>query len=47
MICSVEPVFPNGSPMIAGQIRSGMRSGVGMLFVKIGETIEKYKDEVP
>jgi hypothetical protein len=47
MICSVEPVFPNGQPMIAGQIRSGMRSGVGALFVKTGETIDKYKDEVP
>lgn len=47
MICSVEAEFPNGPPMVARQIKSGMRTGVGELFVKIGETITKYTDEFP
>jgi VAD1 Analog of StAR-related lipid transfer domain len=45
--CSVEPEFPNGPPMVSRQITSGMRAGVGELFVKIGETITKYADEYP
>jgi hypothetical protein len=45
MICSVEAEFPNGPPMIARQIKSGMRAGVGELFVLTGETISKYADE--
>ena len=47
MICSVEAEFPNGPPMISRQIQSGMRAGVGELFVKIGETIAKYANEFP
>ncbi len=39
--------LPNGPPMISRQIKSGMRAGVGELFVKIGETIETYADEFP
>lgn len=45
--CSVEAEFPNGEPMVARQIRSGMRAGTGELFVLIGETISKYADEFP
>jgi hypothetical protein len=47
LICSVEPEFPNGPPMVSRQIKSGMRAGVGELFVLIGETIAKYADEYP
>jgi VAD1 Analog of StAR-related lipid transfer domain len=47
MICSVEAEFPNGPPMISRQITSGMRAGVGELFVKTGETIEKYANSYP
>ena len=44
---SVEPEFPNGPPMVSRQITSGMRAGVGQLFVLIHETIAKYADEYP
>ncbi|KAL7565140.1 hypothetical protein ACA910_021520 [Epithemia clementina (nom. ined.)] len=44
---SVEPEFPNGPPMVSRQIKSGMRAGVGQLFVLIHETIAKYADEYP
>lgn len=47
LICSVEPEFPNGPPLVSRQIKSGMRAGVGELFVLIGETISKYADEYP
>jgi VAD1 Analog of StAR-related lipid transfer domain len=47
LICSVEAEFPNGPPMISRQIKNGMRAGVGELFVKIGETINKYADHYP
>eukprot|EP00980_Cylindrotheca_fusiformis_P005098 scaffold1083_cov114-Cylindrotheca_fusiformis.AAC.2 len=47
LICSVEAEFPNGPPLVSRQIQSGMKSGVGELFVKIGETITKYADEYP
>jgi VAD1 Analog of StAR-related lipid transfer domain len=47
MVCSVEAEFPNGPPMVGRQIKSGMRSGVGDLFVLVGETIVKYSDEYP
>jgi len=47
MICSVEAEFPNGPPMISRQIKNGMRAGVGELFVRIGETINKYADHYP
>jgi VAD1 Analog of StAR-related lipid transfer domain len=47
MICSVGAEFPNGPPMISRQIKSGMRAGVGELFVKTGETIEKYANSFP
>mmetsp|Transcript_26557 Transcript_26557/g.49577 ORF Transcript_26557/g.49577 Transcript_26557/m.49577 type:complete len:244 (+) Transcript_26557:3-734(+) len=47
MICSVEAEFPNGPPMISRQITSGMRAGVGELFVKTGETIQKYANVYP
>ncbi|KAG7365016.1 protein of unknown function DUF4782 containing protein [Nitzschia inconspicua] len=47
MICSVEAEFPNGPPMISRQIKSGMRAGVGELFVKTGEAIQKYANAYP
>lgn len=47
LICSVEAEFPNGPPMISRQIKGGMRAGVGELFVKVGETINKYADKFP
>ena len=47
LTCSVEAEFPNGPPLVSRQIKSGMRAGVGELFVKIGETISKYADEFP
>ena len=47
LICSVEPEFPNGPPLVSRQIKSGMRAGVGELFVLIGETIAKYANEYP
>lgn len=47
MVCSVEAEFPNGAPMVASQIRSGMRSGTAVSFVLLGETIVKYADEYP
>jgi hypothetical protein len=47
MVCSVEAEFPNGPPMVGGQIKSGMRSGTAQFFVLMGETICKYADEYP
>lgn len=47
LTCSVEPEFPNGPPLVRKQITSGMRAGVGELFVLIGETISKYAEEYP
>lgn len=47
MVCSVEAEFPNGPPMVGGQIKSGMRSGTAAFFVQLGETICKYADEYP
>lgn len=47
LICSVQPEFPNGEPMVSRQIRSGMRAGTGELFVLIGETVTKYANEFP
>lgn len=47
IICSVEAEFPNGPPIISRQIKGGMRAGVTELFVKTGETINKYADEYP
>lgn len=47
LVCSVEAEFPNGEPMVARQIRSGMRAGTGELFVLTGETISKYAAEYP
>lgn len=47
MICSLEAEFPNGPPLVSRQIQSGMKAGVGELFVKIGETITHYADEYP
>lgn len=47
LICSVEPEFPNGPPLISRQIKSGMRAGTGELFVLLGTTISKYSDEYP
>ncbi len=47
LICSVEAEFPNGPPMISRQIKGGMRAGVGELFVRTGETINKYADHYP
>ena len=47
LICSVEAVFPNGPPMISRQIKSGMRDGVGIVFVKTGEALQKYVDAYP
>ncbi|GAX10254.1 hypothetical protein FisN_3Lh456 [Fistulifera solaris] len=47
LVCSVEAEFPNGEPMVARQIRSGMRAGTGDLFVLTGETISKYAAEYP
>jgi VAD1 Analog of StAR-related lipid transfer domain len=47
MICSVQAEFPNGPPMISRQIKSGMRTGVGELFMKTGETIQKYANAYP
>lgn len=47
LYCSVEPEFPNGPPFVHRQIKSGMRAGVGELFVLVGETITKYADEYP
>ena len=42
MICSVEAEFPNGPPMVARQIQSGMRAGTAEYFVLLGETITRY-----
>jgi hypothetical protein len=47
MTCSVEAEFPNGEPMMSRQIRSGMRAGVGEVFVLTGATITKYAHEFP
>mmetsp|Transcript_16627 Transcript_16627/g.33676 ORF Transcript_16627/g.33676 Transcript_16627/m.33676 type:complete len:1100 (+) Transcript_16627:209-3508(+) len=47
MICSVEAEFPNGPPMVARQIKSGMRSGTAEKFVQLGETICRYADAFP
>jgi hypothetical protein len=47
MTCSVEAEFPNGEPMISRQIRSGMRAGVGEVFVLTGATVTKYAHEFP
>ena len=47
LICSVEAVFPNGPPMISRQIKSGMRDGVGKVFVKTGEAFQRYANAYP
>ena len=47
MVCSVEAEFPNGQPMVARQIKSGMRTGTAEKFVALGETICRYADAYP
>ena len=47
MVCSVEAEFPNGQPMVARQIKSGMRAGTAEKFVQLGETICRYADALP
>ena len=47
MTCSVEAEFPNGPPMIARQIQSGLRAGTADSFVSLGETITKYSEAFP
>jgi hypothetical protein len=47
MVCSVEAEFPNGQPMVARQIKSGMRAGTAEKFVLLGETICRYADAFP
>lgn len=47
LTCSVEAVFPNGPPMISRQIISGMRDGVGEVFVKTGEALQAYANAFP
>lgn len=47
MVCSVEAEFPNGQPMVARQIKSGMRAGTAEKFVLLGETICRYADALP
>ncbi|GKY92133.1 hypothetical protein MPSEU_000184700 [Mayamaea pseudoterrestris] len=47
MTCSVEAEFPNGPPMIARQIESGLRGGTAESFVSLGETITKYSEAFP
>jgi len=42
LFCSVEAEFPNGPPMVARQIQSGMRAGTTESFIRLGETITKY-----
>ena len=46
MICSVEPEFFNGPPMVAGRIRSAMRQGVSDVFSELHECIKKYANIV-
>ncbi|KAL7542728.1 hypothetical protein ACHAXR_012261 [Thalassiosira sp. AJA248-18] len=47
MVCSVEAEFPNGAPMVARQIKSGMRSGTAEKFISLGETVCRYADAFP
>lgn len=47
LVCSVEAEFPNGPPMISGQIKSGMRAGTALSFVLMGEIIIRYAEEYP
>mmetsp|Transcript_7423 Transcript_7423/g.16779 ORF Transcript_7423/g.16779 Transcript_7423/m.16779 type:complete len:631 (+) Transcript_7423:983-2875(+) len=47
LTCSVEAVFPNGPPMVGRQIKSGMRDGVGEVFIKTGEAFQRYADAYP
>ena len=47
IVCSVEAEFPNGPPLVARQIRSGMRTVSAETCVKLGEVICQYADEVP
>ena len=42
LVCSVEPEYPGGKPMMAGQIRNGMRNGTAKFFKLLGETITNY-----
>uniref|UniRef100_A0A7S3Q6W0 VASt domain-containing protein n=1 Tax=Chaetoceros debilis TaxID=122233 RepID=A0A7S3Q6W0_9STRA len=42
MVCSCEAEFSNGPPMVARQIKSGMRAGVTETNVLLGEAICKY-----
>jgi len=44
---SVEPEFPNGPPMVARQIVSGMKAGTLEKFVQMGQTITKYAEKYP
>ena len=47
IVCSVEAEFPNGPPLVARQIRSGMRTVSAETCMKLGELICQYADEVP
>jgi hypothetical protein len=47
LTCSVEALFPNGPPMISRQIISGMRDGVGEVFVKTGHSLQQYASAYP
>lgn len=47
LCCSVEAEFPNGPPMVARSIQSGMRAGTAESFVLLGETLTKYGDHYP
>jgi hypothetical protein len=42
LICSSQAEFPNGRPMVARQIESGIRTGTMESFVRIGDTICRY-----
>lgn len=42
MVCSVETIFPNGSPLGVGwQIKKGMKIGSMDVFEKIGSSIKE------
>mmetsp|Transcript_37812 Transcript_37812/g.85087 ORF Transcript_37812/g.85087 Transcript_37812/m.85087 type:complete len:915 (+) Transcript_37812:113-2857(+) len=47
LVCSVEAEFPQGPPMVARQIKSGMRTGTAEKFVALGEAICRYAEAFP
>jgi len=47
LICSIEAEFPNGKPMVARQITSGLRTGATEFLTLFAETVIRYSNVYP